>query len=244
MQVPGLFTVTAIIATAAAAVPSNDDRVPLEFRDALRASCFELAESDRNRLPTGIEDTSWGFHEQVRTAPFEPSNDADPLIKILLSHSGPRPSPERTIWAWKEADGRWRVSRAAEPDQMDSSAAAYPELDPDSIRLRGWSLEEGALSAFDAQALEFALRAKCFEDEPPVRAMTVPLRRGGELNCTWHPSGKVMEIAQGGNRRTFVRACSHYLGPDGARHIAWPSDLIADLLQRADLEGVRQRIAE
>lgn len=238
MQVLAIFAVTAVIATAAVEA-SETAAIPSKFRASLEASCGELSEVDRARLPSRIEQTERGFQQQARTARLVPSKDADPVIKILLFQSGPQPSPERTVWAWQEADGQWRVSRAIDPKAEATSVPPVTEtkLEPKSESFSDWEVKEGVLSASAARMLEVALASECFEREPAVRPLTVPLRNGGELNCAWHPAGTVIKITKNGNQRTLVRACRQYFGPTGTARIDWPSDLIADLLQR---EAVQQ----
>lgn len=222
-----------------AAFPAQAQQAPPSQR--LGEACRAVRQVDRAGLPAA-PDMSWlTYHSETRAGAAAPSpGHSGPLIRLFQQQSVPGPFPSLSVIAWKRDDGRWSVSRLRHDPPGDYSGVALmwphePGIDLAGLPASHWHLSEGTLGAEESAALEQILASPCLGREPPVRPANLPMRRGRERVCMWHPTSYHLDISGGGGApaRGFTRSCRVYATRSGTAEFGWASDLLADLLVRA-----------
>jgi hypothetical protein len=233
----GLFAAM-LLAEAPAAAQAQQKPLPERLRDACRA----LREVDRARLPAPRDMSGLTYHADTRAgAGAPPAGHSGPLIRLFQQQSVPGPFPSLSVIAWKRPDGRWFVSRLRHdpPGGMSGMPLPWPHepgVDAAGLPASYWSLGEGVLAAEESAELERILASRCLSREPPVRPGNLPVRRGPERTCMWHPTSYHLEISGGGApARGYTRSCRLYAATGGTQEVHWASDLLVDLLVRAPL---------
>jgi hypothetical protein len=234
---------------AAAPAFAQPPAPPLPITEQLRETCRAVKAVDRRRLTDSDAGTAT-YHPEARAgAAAPPPGHVGPVIRLFVHHSSPPPAPSSSVVAWKMPDGRWHATRIvyAPPPGMAPPALPWPH-DPgialDDLPRSDWHVRQGTFAAADADRLERLLASNCLEREPAVRPHELPVRRGPVLTCYWHPTRFHLELSDRGRTRSLLRLCNHWQNASGSPAAGrWASDLVADLLSSAALEGPAEAAA-